>query len=634
MSLPPESRASAPLTATELPAFNAAELMASLPELPGVYRMLGGEGQTAGELAVLYVGKAKSLKRRVSSYFQKHQHSPRISLMLGQVRHVEITVTRSEAEALILENTLIKRLAPKYNILFRDDKSYPYIALSGDEFPRLAYHRGGFVRGTHYFGPYPHGLAVREAIELLQKIFQLRTCENTVFRNRSRPCLLHQIRRCKAPCVGHVGQEEYQADVEAARLFLEGRHNEIIDELTQQMQAAANHLRFEAAAALRDQIRALQDVLQRQFVSTTGMENVDILVVVAEAGQLCVNLAMVRGGQHLGDRAHFPRQQVIAMAEGESWQDEEAAGLLAFIEQHYLDHPPPGRLILSHDLGPLDELFTALDKPLRAGLPRNEKERIWLRMALDNARLAIAARRQASSHARARLEALFDAIGDAAQLVEAPARIECFDISHTQGEGTQASCVVCVDGQMKSGDYRRFNISGIQPGDDHAAMRQALTRRYEKVASGMAAAPDLLIIDGGRGQLTVAREVLAELGLQTLVSMGIVKGEGRRPELDSLLVGSDMQRIELPAHHLGMHLVQEVRDEAHRFAITGHRARRAKTRTQSQLEDIPGVGPQRRRRLLAYFGGLAGVRNATVEDLCRVAGISRQLAEVIYNGLR
>lgn len=258
MSLPPESRASAPLTATELPAFNAAELMASLPELPGVYRMLGGEGQTAGELAVLYVGKAKSLKRRVSSYFQKHQHSPRISLMLRQVRHVEITVTRSEAEALILENTLIKRLAPKYNILFRDDKSYPYIALSGDEFPRLAYHRGGFVRGTHYFGPYPHGLAVREAIELLQKIFQLRTCENTVFRNRSRPCLLHQIRRCKAPCVGHVGQEEYQADVEAARLFLEGRHNEIIDELTQQMQAAANHLRFEAAAALRDQIRALR----------------------------------------------------------------------------------------------------------------------------------------------------------------------------------------------------------------------------------------------------------------------------------------------------------------------------------------------------------------------------------------
>ncbi len=575
---------------------------------------------------VLYVGKAKNLKKRVSSYFQKTGQSPRIALMLTQVARVEITATRSEAEALILENTLIKRLAPKYNILFRDDKSYPYIVLTGDGFPRLAFHRGSFARNSRYFGPYPNSLAVREAIQLLQKTFLLRTCENAVFAHRSRPCLLHQIKRCKAPCVGFVSAEEYAADVRIAEMFLRGRHSEVIERLTDAMQQAADGLRFEDAAQLRDQVRALQAVLHRQYVSSTGEENVDILVALGVGGEFCVNLAMVRGGQHLGDRAHFPREGRGA----QDWEGEEAEGLLAFVEQHYLEHPVPPRLLLSHDIvGACVAVFEAAGIRAAASLPRNEMERAWLSMAENNARLAIEARRHAAGSARQRLDALGEALG----LGEPPARIECFDISHTQGEGTVASCVVCVDGAMKKSEYRRFNIAGIQPGDDYAAMRQALTRRYEKVAAGEAVAPDLILIDGGKGQLGVAREVLGELGLQHLTSIGVAKGEGRKPGLETLIVGDALESVHLPANHAALHLIQEIRDEAHRFAIFGHRARRDKVRGRSKLEDVVGVGPQRRRKLLAYFGGLQGVVAATVEDLCRVEGISRALAEKIYNEL-
>jgi len=595
--------------------FDARELLATLPELPGVYRMLDGAGE------VLYVGKAKNLKKRVSSYFQKNLQSPRIALMLTKVGQVDITATRSEAEALLLENNLIKRLAPKYNILFRDDKSYPYIVLSGDEFPRLAFHRGSFEKKSRYFGPFPSSLAVRESIQLLQKTFLLRTCENGVFMHRSRPCLLHQIRRCKAPCVGLVSEKNYASDVRLAELFLRGRHREVIEGLTAAMQTAADRLDFEQAALLRDQIRAIQAVLHRQYVAGTGDEDVDILAAVADDDALCINLAMVRGGLHLGDRAHFPRG---------AEECDVAQGLMVFIEQHYLEHPLPGRLVVNHDvMEACNALFIALDRRAAVCLPRNEMERAWLAMAENNARLAIEARRHASSSAQSRLEALKKTLG----LADPPTRIECFDISHTQGEGTVASCVVCVDGAMKKSEYRRFNIAGITAGDDYAAMRQALTRRYEKVATGEAVAPGLILIDGGQGQLGVAHAVLEELGLEHLVTLGIAKGEGRKPGLETLILGKGTEPVKLPAYHPALHLIQEVRDEAHRFAIMGHRARRAKTRSTSKLEGIPGVGPARRRKLLAHFGGLQGVAAATVDDLCRVTGISRALAEVVHRAL-
>jgi excinuclease ABC subunit C len=591
--------------------FDSKTFLATLTDAPGVYRMLDAAG------AVLYVGKAKNLRKRVSSYFQKTGHSPRIVLMLQQVAGMETTATRSEAEALILENTLIKKLKPKYNILFRDDKSYAYIGIGGGEFPRLFHHRGAFEKKSRYFGPFPSSLAVRESIQLIQKTFLLRTCEEAVFAHRSRPCLLQQIHRCKAPCVGLVSQEEYGADVRLAELFLKGRHGEVVEKLTRQMEHAAERLHFELAAGLRDQIRALQAVLHRQYVSSTRETDVDIVVAAVERGELCVNLAMVRGGLHLGDRAHFPQ------AANGVWEASADEGLAAFLEQHYADHEVPPRLIL--EPWPLEEMPAGL----HGSGPRNEMERAWIEMARNNARLALTARRQTQARAGGRLEALRAAL----DLPEPPRRIECFDISHTMGEGTVASCVVCVDGAMKKSDYRRFNIEGITPGDDYAAMRQALTRRYEKVCSGETASPDLVLIDGGKGQHAVAREVFAELGLDHLASVGVAKGEERKPGRETLFVhGRDMP-LELAMDNAGFHLIQEIRDEAHRFAIVGHRARRAKARGRSALEDVAGIGPTRRRNLLAHFGGLDGVKAATVEDLCRVAGISRKLAEDIYRQL-
>lgn len=629
------------------PRFDSCSFLATLTDAPGVYRMLDASG------GVLYVGKAKNLKRRVSSYFQKTGHSPRIALMLQQVAHMEVTATRSEAEALILENTLIKKLVPKYNILFRDDKSYPYIAISGGRFPRLFYHRGGFDKKSQYFGPFPNALAVRESIQLVQKTFLLRTCEEAVFAHRSRPCLLHQIHRCKAPCVGLVSAEDYANDVRLATLFLRGKHSEVIDKLSAAMSVAAEQLKFEEAAQWRDQIRSLQAVLHRQYVSSTRDTDVDIIAAVVEHGEPCVNLAMVRGGLHLGDRAYFPRVAGTGDASG------VVAGevLAAFITQHYTDKPVPAKIIVS---GPLPE-EAAEDLP--AGLPigpaKNEMERAWLDMAEHNAQLAMTARKQAHTRVGARLAALQAAL----ELPELPRRIECFDISHTLGEGTVASCVVCVDGAMKKSDYRRFNISGITGGDDYAAMRQALMRRYQKVmrsgihsdgageatalqgsqaknallavADGETAnAPDLVLIDGGKGQHNVAREVFDELGLGHLQSVGVAKGEDRKPGLETLFVHGRSEPLHLKMDNPGFHLLQEIRDEAHRFAIAGHRARRAKARGKSRLEGIAGVGPARRRNLLAQFGGLDGVRAATIEDLCRVAGISRSLAEVIYTQLR
>lgn len=610
--------------------FDAKAFLATLTELPGVYRMLNANA------AVLYVGKAKNLKKRVSSYFRENVSSPRIAHMVSQIAAVETTATRTEAEALLLENNLIKSLSPRYNILFRDDKSYPYIVLSKGEFPRLGFFRGNPDRKAEYFGPYPSSWAVRDSIHLLQKMFRLRTCEESVFANRSRPCLLYQIKRCSGPCVGLVTPEDYATDIQLASMFLTGKQHEVSKRLNQAMEDASARLAFEQAAVYRDLIQSLRHVQEKQFVSSSKGEDMDILVAQKEAGQLCVNLAMVRGGRHLGDRPFFP------INAGES---EPADACAAFIRQHYAVHPAPSR-VLVHPLPAEDEageteavLAELAGRPVPVVQARSLTHRAWVEMALQNARLAILARSQATEQQEKRLAALQDAL----QLPEPIVRIECFDISHTMGEGTVASCVVCVDGAMKKSDYRRFNISGITGGDDYAAMRQALTRRYQKVLRGsdhpdgagdMAAVPDLVLIDGGKGQHAVAREVFAELGLDHLQSVGVAKGEDRKPGLETLFVHGRNQPLQLAMDNAGFHLLQEIRDEAHRFAIVGHRARRAKARGRSTLEDIAGIGPARRKNLLAQFGGLDGVRAATIEDLCRVTGISRHLAEAIVTQLR
>ncbi|MDR0635321.1 MAG: excinuclease ABC subunit UvrC [Azoarcus sp.] len=603
---------------TDTPAvpFDARAFLRAVPEAPGVYRMIG-----IGE-QVLYVGKAKNLKRRVSSYFRGRSSSPRIAMMVARIARVDITPTRSEAEALLLENNLIKSLAPRYNVLFRDDKSYPYIELSGDEFPRLAYHRGAFAKGARYFGPFPNAHAVRESIHLLQKTFRLRTCENSVFQNRSRPCLLAQIKRCSAPCVNGIERDAYAAEVRLAGRFLDGQANEVIDDLSARMQAAAGRLAFETAAACRDQIRVLQTVLHRQFVDSRREEDVDIIAAVSLDDTVCVNIAMVRGGRHLGDRPQFPSGGAAVDARD---------GLLAFVEQHYAAHPLPTRILVDMSIDAVREVLAeTTDHPPVLARPRHAAEKAWMEMAEKNARLAAEIRRRDAGRIGERLHALREVL----DLPEAPARIECFDISHTMGEATVASCVVCIDGTMKHSEYRRYNIAGITPGDDFAAMRQALERRYGKVAAGEGVCPDLILIDGGRGQVSAAAAVLAEVGLEAVNMVGVAKGEGRKAGLETLVFPDGREGATLGSQSPALHLVIEIRDEAHRFAIAGHRARRAKARTRSKLEDVPGVGPMRRRALLAAFGGLDGVRSATAEDLRRVDGISRKLAEQIYSALR
>ncbi|MDR2260591.1 MAG: excinuclease ABC subunit UvrC [Azoarcus sp.] len=596
-------------------AFDVRAFLRSVPEEPGVYRMIGGDER------VLYVGKAKNLKRRVSSYFQKNLPSPRIAMMVSQIVRVDITPTRSEAEALLLENNLIKSLSPRYNILFRDDKSYPYIELSADEFPRLAYHRGAFAKGARYFGPFPNAYAVRESIHLLQKTFRLRTCENSVFQNRSRPCLLAQIARCSAPCVEGIAHAAYAADVRLASRFLDGQASEVIDDLSARMQEAAGRLAFEEAALCRDRVRVLQAVLHRQFVDSRKNEDVDIIAAAALDGTVCVNIAMVRGGRHLGDRPQFPSGAAASDAND---------GLLAFVEQHYAVHPLPRRVLVDMPPGLVREALAEISgHPPAVAQPRYAAEKAWMEMAAKNARLAAEARQRDAGRIGERLEALRAAL----DLPEAPARIECFDISHTLGEATVASCVVCVDGAMKHSEYRRYNIEGITPGDDFAAMRQALERRYGRVAAGEGVCPDLILIDGGRGQVGAAAAILAEIGLEAVNMVGVAKGEGRRAGLETLVFPDGRESMAPGGHAPALHLVIEIRDEAHRFAITGHRARRGKARIGSKLEDIPGIGPARRRALLAAFGGLDSVRAAAIEDLCRVNGISRKFAEKIYSAL-
>ena len=598
-------------------AFDAQALLAGLPHLPGVYRMLGAKGDA------LYVGKARDLKKRVSSYFQKTVQSPRIALMLSQVAAVETTVTRSEAEALILENNLIKSLAPRYNILFRDDKSYPYLMLSGHRFPRLGFHRGALDDQHRYFGPFPHAGAVRESIALLQKVFRLRTCEDSVFQNRSRPCLLHQIRRCSAPCVDLIDRALYAADAKNAELFLLGRGEDVLQTLGDKMQQAAEQLRYEQAAFYRDQIQALATTQQRQFAESATGGDADVIACAASGGVTCVNLVMIRRGRQLGDKSFFPQN-----AEGGS----PAEVLHAFLAQHYLNRQVPEIIVLGAEFdaeegGP--ELIHSSGRPAQLVSRPHGQRRAWLEMAQKNAQLALGQHLSRASNQEVRLAALREALG----VPDTVQRIECFDISHTQGEATVASCVVYDRYDMRNSEYRRYNIVGIQAGDDYAAMRSALQRRYERISRGEGVVPDLVLIDGGKGQVRVAREVLAELGMNDVFLFGVAKGEERKPGLEQLVCADAKSSIRLARDNPGLHLIQAIRDEAHRFAITGHRARRAKARITSALEGIAGVGAKRRKELLARFGGLRGVVGASVDELAQVHGISRKLAEKIYREL-
>ena len=674
----------APLPA-EAPAANHSEQLlaevAALPPLPGVYRYFDATG------AVLYVGKAINLKKRVASYFRNNNTGTRIGHMVGRIASMQTTVVRSEAEALLLENNLIKTLAPRYNILFRDDKSYPYLKLTGlttpdtdkpksaqtthrvpsaaraapvaATFSRVVYYRGLVEKKHRYFGPYPSAWAVKEAILLIQKVFRLRTCEDTVFNNRTRPCLLYQIKRCSAPCVGHIQAPDYARDVANAERFLHGDANQVLELLEARMAAHAERLEFEQAAELRDQVAALSNVLHQQSVDNVSDRDVDILAVKVQGGKACVNLAMVRGGRHLGDRPYFPVHLEDATGIYEV-DDEpginptparisvEAQVLEAFVAQHYLEVAVPPSLIVSEPVRASLVEVLVMHSGVKVSVvhqPR-EQRRIWLEMAQTNASLQLARLLAEEGSQQARTAALAQALGLEVDDLD-DLRMECFDISHTAGEATQASCVVFQHHKMQSAEYRRYSIEGITPGDDYAAMRQVLTRRYSKLAEAMREAadsglplagtgrlPDLVLVDGGKGQVTMAREVFAGLGLDLALIVGVEKGEGRKVGLEELVFADGRDKVYLGKDSAALMLIAQVRDEAHRFAITGMRAKRAKVRMGGgQLEQIPGVGPKRRARLLQRFGGVRGVGLASADDLATVEGVSRELAEAIYRAL-
>jgi len=595
-------------------ALDVAELLKSLPNLPGVYRMFDAAG------GALYVGKARDLRKRVSNYFQKTEHEPRIAAMVGQIARVETTVARSEGEALLLENNMIKALEPRYNILYRDDKSYPYLSMTGEPFPQLRFHRGALDKRNRYFGPFPSAAAVRDGIATLQKVFMLRTCEASVFQNRSRPCMLHQIQRCTAPCVGFVTEGEYQEDVQAAVLFLQGKTDEASERLRAQMEEASANLAFERAARLRDKIARLATLQSRQFVESSTAGDIDVVAAVGESNMVAVNVVMIRGGRHVGDRTFFPRNAEAAPI---------AEVVQAFLAQHYLERPVPPTIV-----APVAEDREALEAVLGAQSGREVaivvnpggERRVWLKMATENATLAIRQRLVQKATAEERLAALVEALG----LPASVQRIECFDVSHTMGEAATASCVIFDQLQMRNNEYRRFNVSPPTGGDDYAAMREALTRRCARIVAGEYPAPDLLVIDGGRGQVGVAAEVLAEQGLHNTPLIGIAKGPDRKPGLEEIVFPNRAEALTLPSDHPGLHLLQQIRDEAHRFAIQGHRARRGKARTTSTLQEIDGIGAVKRKALLSHFGGLKGLEKASVDDLARVPGISRALAQRIY----
>lgn len=595
--------------------FDSAAFLKNLTGRPGVYRMIDASG------TVIYVGKAKNLKNRVSSYFRKTGLTAKTRVMVAQIAAIETTVTHTENEALILENNLIKELMPRYNILLRDDKSYPYLFISGDDYPRLSVHRGAKRKVGKYFGPYPSAGAVRESLNLLQKLFPVRQCEDSYYQNRSRPCLQYQIKRCTAPCVGLVSQEEYRKDVEHTIMFLEGKNQQVMDDLTQEMEQASQNLEFEHAASVRDKIIALRRVQERQYVSSAQGE-FDVLAAIVRDGMAVVEVCFIRGGRNLGSKSYFPKGSA----------DSSPEELLeAFIPQYYLGKNVPAEILLSHEAEDLNLLEDVLQSEsghkVSIRHPKRGQGVRWMKMAQTNAEISLTQRLSSRSNLLQRFETLQDAL----ELDELPKRIECFDISHTRGEKTVASCVVFgLEGAIKA-DYRKFNIEGITGGDDYAAMNQALTRRFTRLQKGEGKRPDLLLIDGGKGQIKEAREVLAELNLSDLPILGIAKGPERRPGEETLFLVGREGEVTLTADSPALHLLQQVRDEAHRFAITGHRQRRAKARKTSTLEQVEGLGPKRRQKLLQQFGGLQEVQRAGVEDLAKVDGISKSLAQKIYD---
>ena len=590
----------------------------TLPDLPGVYRMLGAEE------AVLYVGKAVNLKKRVISYFRKAEAlSPRIQLMVKQIIRIESTVTRSESEALVLENSLIKSLKPKYNILFRDDKSYPYIVLTKHAYPKLSSYRGFITSKDRFFGPFTNTYAVRDSIHLLQKVFRLRTCEDTVFANRSRPCLLYQIERCSGPCVNRITEDEYEKDVTNASLFLQGKENEVIQSLEKSMLDCSTNMEFEKAAVLRDRIRSLTKVRETQFVTGSGDRNVDIVTVASTEGLVGINLTVVRGGSHRGDKVFYPKNA--------SHKDEVYA-LEAFLTHHYQSGSVPDEIVINKkiDKAVFVKYFEqAFKRKVRINDNPISERRMWLKMSERNIELSIQQRLLTKETQEDRLAALQTALSLEGQLE----RIECFDVSHTMGEATVASCVVYDRGDMQHGEYRRFNIEGITPGDDYAAMSQVVSRRYQRIISGEGKLPDLILIDGGKGQLSSTLSALNELNLNDLLVVGVAKGEERKAGEETLINARTGEVINLQSSDSALHLIQQIRDESHRFAIQGHRKRRDKKRTHSRLEDLEGIGAKRRQRLLSQFGGVKEVAAASIEEIAKVDGISKKLAERIYRQL-
>lgn len=612
---------------TDISITNYREQLSMLPTLPGVYRYFDVEG------TCLYVGKAKDLKRRVSSYFQKNDLSPRIAIMVSKIARMETTVVRTEAEALLLENNLIKTLAPKYNILFRDDKSYPYLKLSASPFPRVSYYRGGVDKKSRFFGPYPNAGAVKEAIGILQKVFRLRTCEDAVFANRSRPCLMGQMDRCSCPCVGKVTEEEYAADVENACRFLRGETDDVMQGLRDKMTAASDAWRFEEAAVFRDRIASLNDVMQQQAVETTGGDtDADIIAVAITAGVACVNIAMVRGGRHLGDHAVFPD---VVRGTGEALAASDVFD--AFISQHYLTSKVPDVVVsqaASDREATAETLSDLAGRRIAFVAEPQSLRRKWLEMAEQGAKIALERHLTETAGEKRRVEDLIRVLDlKLTDEQRTTLTMECFDISHTAGEATQASCVVFRGLGMDSSRYRRFNINDVTAGDDYAAMKEVLTRRYSPVARGEAELPDIVFVDGGRGQVHMARDVFTELGLPLSVIVGVAKGEGRKTGLETLVFADGREPLVLGSESPALMLVAMIRDEAHRFAITGMRAKRSKTRQTSRLEDIDGIGAKRRQKLLTHFGGLKGVKNAGVEDIAKIDGFSRSLAQKIYDHL-
>lgn len=601
------------------------ETVSKLPNLPGVYRYFDENGN------VLYVGKARDLKKRVSSYFQKNLASPRIALMVDKIVKLETTVTRSEAEALILENNLIKALQPRFNILFRDDKSYPYLKITGQAVPRMMYYRGAIDKNSQYFGPFPSAWAVKESIQILQKVFQLRSCEDSVFANRTRPCLLHQIHRCSAPCVAFISKADYEQDVNNAAQFLRGRQSDVMQSLEKKMLEHAKQLAFEKAALVRNQMTALSKVLHQQGMESSNDADLDVIAVVIKGGRACVNLAMVRGGRHLGDRAYFPTHVDDAVTE----MAIEVEVVKAFLAQHYLDQFIPSILVMNCALDAPELILALMEQcghKIHIITQPQEQRRQWLEMAQKGAELALARLLTEQGSQQTRTRALAEALSLEVADMDA-LRVECFDISHTQGEATQASCVVFAHHAMQNAEYRRYNINDITPGDDYAAMRQVLQRRYEKVASNNGVMPDVVLIDGGKGQVEIARQVFVELGLDISLIVGVSKGEGRKVGLETLVFVDGRIAQELGRESAALMLIAQIRDEAHRFAITGMRSKRAKARQSSQLEEMEGIGVKRRQKLLIRFGGLKGVADASIEDLASVDGISRKLAEQIYKQL-